>query len=82
MRGETLPTYLVAWGWSRLVRGVGRVGGGPGLGLRGCLCPRGTCWVHVGADHAGICDKKDELAQLRNDKSRKRTLSPGFLLLL
>lgn len=63
--GAALPTYLVAWGWCGLVGRVGRAGGGPSLGLRGCLCPRGTCWVHVGADHARICDDKDELAQYR-----------------
>lgn len=59
--GVTLPTYLVGWGWSGLVGGVGRAGGGPSLGLWGCLCSRGACRVHVGADHAGICDRKDEL---------------------
>lgn len=72
-RGQrmTLPTYLVAWGWSGLVGRVGRAGGGPRLGLWGCLCRRGTCWVHVGTDHAGICDKKDELVQLWNDRVRE-----------
>lgn len=57
----TLPIYLVAWSWSGLVGGVGRAGGGPSLGLRGCLCRRGACRVHVGADHAGIWDRRNEV---------------------
>lgn len=74
----TLPTYLVAWGWSGLVGGVGRAGGGPSLGLWGCLCRRSSCRVHVGTDHAGICNRKDELLRSGRTEGGDSALPWGF----
>ena len=58
--GAAPPAYLIALRGGGLIGGVGWAGGGSGRALGGRLRTGGSCWVHVGAHHAGICGGEEQ----------------------